>query len=288
MKWLLRLIMGLLVLVAVIFVFRNQVVKAAVTFGAKQLTGLNLTITKLDLDTSKTFVEVGGLRLENPAGFEDRTMVDLPLVFIDYKLADILKGNIHLEALKLHLKEVTVIRNKDGKLNLDALKGTQPPAAAPKTGSEPAGTAKQPAPPAKIQIDSLDLKIEKVIFKDYSIAAQPIVQTFDVNIDEHHENITNPEVLVRLIITKALRNTTIARLTNINMDFLQQNVFDVGTVANKTVTDLGNKAVGTVEETLGKTTGMMGEKSKELVGSLGSSLKTNVKLPFGKKEEAPQ
>ena len=287
MKWLLRLILGLVVLVAVIFVFRNQVVKAAVTFGAKQLTGLNLTITKLDLNTEKTFVEVGGLRLENPAGFEDRTMVDLPLVYIDYKLADILKGNIHLEALKLHLKEVTVIRNKEGKLNLDALKGTQPPAA-PKGGAKPAETGKQPAPPAKIQIDSLDLKIEKVIFKDYSIAGQPIVQSFDVNIDEHHENITNPDVLVRLIITKALRNTTIARLTNINMDFLQQNVFDVGTVANKTVNDLGNKAVGTVEETLGKTTGVVGEKSKELAGALGSSLKNNVKLPFGKKEEAPQ
>lgn len=280
MKLLGRIFLGLVVLVVVLFVFRNQVIKAAISAGTKQVTGLNLEIAKLDVDLSKTFVEVSGLRLENPSDFQDRTMVDLPLVYINYHLGDILKGNIHLEDLKLHLKEVSVIRNKDGKLNLDALKVAQQQPAQPKEPAKPSEPGK-PAPAPKIQIDNLDLKIERVIFKDYSISADPIVQTFDVNINEQHHNITDPDNLVKLIVTKALRNTTIARLTNFNMDFLQQNVFDVGTVANKAVTDLGNQTVGKVEDALGKTTGLVGDKSKELVGSL----KDSVKLPFGKKAE---
>lgn len=281
MKLLGRLLLGLVVLVAVLFVFRNQVIKAGISMGTKQVTGLNLEIAKLDVELSKTFVEVAGLRLENPAGFEDRTMIDLPLVYINYHLGDILKGNIHLEDLKLHLKEVTIIRNKDGKLNLDSLNvakkaktGETPPPAKPAEPGKPA-----PAPP--IQIDNLELKIERVIFKDYSMSAEPIVQTFDVNINEQHKNITDPDNLVKLIISKALRNTTIARLTNLNTDFLQQNVLDVGTMANKAVTDLGNQTFGKVESALGSTTGVVGDKSKELVGSL----KDSVKLPFGKKTE---
>lgn len=281
MKFLGRLLLGLVVLVAVLFVFRNQVIKAGISMGTKQVTGLNLEIAKLDVELSKTFVEVAGLRLENPSDFQDRTMVDLPLVYINYHLGDILKGNIHLEDLKLHLKEVMIIRNKDGKLNLDALKVAQKEKAGEtKPAPAPAEPGKA-APPPPIQIDNLELKIERVIFKDYSISADPIVQTFDVNIDEKHQNITDPDNLVKLIISKALRNTTIARLTNLNMDFLQQNVLDVGTLANKKVTDLSNQTFGKVEDALGNTTGVVGDKSKELVGSL----KDSVKLPFGKKSE---
>ena len=48
------------------------------------------------------------------------------------------------------------------------------------------------------------------------------MKEFNVNIDERYENITDPQSFVRLIIVKALKNTTIASLANFDIGKLQK------------------------------------------------------------------
>jgi len=203
--------------------------------------------------------------------------VDLPLILVDYHLGDILKGNIHLEDVRLHLKELILIRDKTGKMNLDALKPPAPAAKEPAPKAEP--SEKKPAAAPKFQIDHLELKVERVLYKDYTVGDKPIVQSFDVNIDEKYDNITKPETLIPLIVSKALRNTTLARLTNINSEYLQQNVFDTATMANKAVNNVAGQlegkltnAGGEVTKTLGEGGEVVQEKAKALLGSLKGKL----------------
>lgn len=194
---------------------KNLIARSVVIAGVKAVTGLTLDVGSMDVGVFRSALGVKNLRLRNPAGFTDPYMVDLPEFYVDYDLGAFLKHRVHLESLRLHLKEFTVVREQ-GKLNLDALKVVQ----ASKTGS-PKPAAPPPGKSPEIQVDRLELKVGSVVFKDYPAGGAPRVQTFDVNVDEQYEHITNPQALAALIVTRTLMRTSIAKLTGLDLNALQ-------------------------------------------------------------------
>jgi hypothetical protein len=220
MKLLKTLFLALLILVVVFIAGKNVIVKAAVESGVQFVTGLPLKMSKLDIGIAKTLIDIEGLKISNPKGFEDPIMGDIPRIYVDYNLTDILKGTIHLESIQLHLNEFVVVKNRDGALNINSIKTVQTqkqegakPKPAPKKGKEP-----------KIRIDSFQLKIGKVVYKDYSLAGKPVVQTFNLNLNEQFKNIDDIDALTRIILVKVLTGTTIGRLTNFDVSGLSSSV----------------------------------------------------------------
>lgn len=210
----------LLILLVVLIAGKNVIVKAAVETGVQFVTGLPLKMSKLDIGIVKTLIDIEGLTISNPKGFEDPIMGDIPKIYVDYNLADILKGTIHLESIQLHLNEFLVVKNKAGALNINAIKTVQvqkkegaKPKPAPKKGQEP-----------KIRIDSFQLKIGKVVYKDYSLAGKPVVQTFNLNLNEQFKDIEDINTLTRIILVKIMTGTTIGRLTNFDVSGLSSSV----------------------------------------------------------------
>ena len=152
-----------------------------------------------------------------------------------------------------------------------------------------------------IQIDLLELKIDKVIYKDYSKGTPPKEKVFNVKIDEQYENITNPQSFIRLIIFKALKNTTIASLTNFDLGKLQSGIS--GTVKKTTemaqeATDkaleagknANEKARKTARKTVEKATNAGNDASEKIQESARESVEKaagSIKklLPFGNKEK---
>lgn len=118
----------------------------------------------------------------------------------------------------MNLKEFTVVKNDKGQLNLNSLK----PIETKKEVEKPKEKKKEKAP--EMHIDRLELKIGKVIYKDYYKKETPSVREFNINLDEKYENITDLNSLVRLIVVKALMNTTIASLANFNIGPLVKDV----------------------------------------------------------------
>jgi len=100
----------------------------------------------------------------------------------------------------------------------------------------------------------LNLKIGKVIFKDYSNGIPPKVSEFNVNIDQRFENITDPQALAKLIIVKALMNTTIANLANFDLGSLKEGVTKTFGKAVEFGGELGGTAKSVVEGVVGETT----------------------------------
>jgi len=285
MKIIGRILIGIVVLIVVFLVFKNPIIKAGISFGAEKALGLELGMKKLDINLSGTFIEIGDFHLNNVEGFEERTMMQIPEVYVDYELQPLLKGNIHLTDLRLHLSEFIITRNAKGQLNINALKekfAADEKKEQAKKPEEKTGEAKKQG---GLQVDHMHLKIDKVIYKDYSVSAEdPLVQTFDVKIDEEHENITKPEAIIGIVVGKALKNSALARLTNMNpQEFLQSNIFDTLTMTNQMATGIGNKATSTVEGVVGGTTEKAGDAANEAMGAL----KDAVKMPFGKKDESP-
>jgi hypothetical protein len=194
--------------------------------------------------------------------------MDMPELFVNYDFASILKGKIHLEELRLDLKEFIVVKNEKGALNLDSLKAVQ---RSKETKEEkPKEESKMP----DMQIDVFHLKIGRVLYKDYSGGGKPQVNEFNIGLDEKYENITNPQALASLIITKALMNTTIAKLTNFDLGSLQQDamgVLKLGTSAAtetvgkaaETLGGVAEKGAGVATDTVGKATETVGGAAKK-------------------------
>jgi uncharacterized protein involved in outer membrane biogenesis len=216
----------LLVAAAALFlafaVLKNSIAQSAVQGVVKKMTGLKLGMRSLDLQLRNTRILAKGIQLKNPAGFTDPVMVDMPTLDVDYELGSILKGAPHLETVELDLAQIVIIKNRDGKLNLDALK---PAGGTKQTTEKPAQQTKAP----QIRIDLLHLKIGKVVYKDYSNGGSPSVQEFDLRIDEQYRNITNINAIVPIIVSKALSNAVLGRLVNFDIKGLMSQM-DLGGV----------------------------------------------------------
>ncbi|MFQ5964893.1 MAG: hypothetical protein ACE5KZ_11495 [Candidatus Scalinduaceae bacterium] len=252
---------------------KNIIAKTSVSAGVRAMTGLKLSIRSMNVGILKTLIGIKELQLYNPPGFVDELMVDIPEIYVDYNLGAFIKGKAHLEEVRMNLKEFVIVKNEKGELNLDSLKVVE---AKEEVEEEKDVSEKRETEMPELQIDVLELKIGKVIYKDYSKGIPPKVKEFNVNIDERHENIKNPYTFGSLIIFKALKNTTIARLANFDIGKLQKGI--TGTV--KKATEKARETTGKAVE-VGKS---IGEKVKGPAKETTEKATETIKklLPFGK------
>lgn len=233
-------------LILIVGVTKDAIIKVAVEQGAQVVTGLKLRMSGFSFGIIRGVVDIRGLKVLNPVGYKDPNMVDMPRIYVRYNLPAIISGKIYLPEINIDMKQFTVVKNEKGELNLNALKVVQ----AQKKGSGPSSGGEAKMPP--IQIDSLRLKIGKVVYKDYSRGGEPSVKEFNINLDEKYTNINNPYSVVSLIVVKALMNTTISGLTNFDLNGLQGSIPDTLGTAQKVTAETAKtvtEAAKTVEKT---------------------------------------
>lgn len=252
---------AIIILAVVAFLGKNLIAKAAIENGVKLITGLQLSVEEIDVNLFKTYVQIEELRLLNPPGYDDKVMVNIPEILFDYELGSFFRGKAHIEQIRIDLKELTVIRNKDGSMNIDQLKSIKEQQEK-KAGQTPSGTPAQTIP---LQIDVLSLRVGRVIFKDYTKGEEPYIKGFDINIDETYYNITDPNYLVSLIMFKALQKTTIANLTNFSLNDLKSSL-PYTLLSGK---DIAGAAGAKAQETLGNTPDM----AQDVAGGVGTAAK---------------
>ena len=118
----LGIVVGIIVVIFVLLLlFKNVLIKTAIEKATKKATGLELTIGTMDVGLLASKVDITDMRLLNPPGFPDKVMIDMPKLLVDVELASFFKQRKHVETLELNLQELLVERNKERKLNIDAL-----------------------------------------------------------------------------------------------------------------------------------------------------------------------
>lgn len=252
MKKILSIIFFIFLSLVILVLARNTIIKTTFSATVKAITGLTLEIKSMDIGLFKSAVAVKDLKIFNPPGFEEQLMVNMPEIYIDYDLDALLNKKIHLQEVRIHLKEFIVVKNKEGKLNLDSLKAVQ----ASKEEKKPKEEKTKTEMPS-VKIDILLLKIGKVIYKDYYEKDKPLVREFNVNIDERYENITDPQKVVSLIIVKALARTSIASLSKFDLKPLSEGVGGILKDTTGMVKGLGLEAANKTTETVKKTTDIL-------------------------------
>jgi len=269
MKKIIKIVAVVLVLVIVMSFAKNIMARTIVSAGVKAITGLKLGIKSMNVGVLRTLIGGKGLKLFNPPGFKDSLMADVPEIYVDYDLGAFFKKKVHLNELRLNLKELIVVKNKEGKINLNSLKVVK----------KKKETVKGDAGKPHFQIDALELKIGRVIYKDYSTGGAPKIREFNVDIEERYEDIADPRALGKLIVFRALVNTTISSLADFDLGPLKEGLNKTLSKATKIVQETASKALET-----GKEIGVKAEESaKEAAGKVKGIIGDF--LPFGKEEE---
>lgn len=210
----------ILIVLAVLVLERNLIVKVVVEHGVRAVTGMSLTIRKLDLGLTQSYFDIEELVVKNPAGFHGTNLVEIPRIFVSYDLPGIFNGKLHLRDLEFDLKQFSVVKNEMGLLNLDSLKGLSAQKSSQAAQKQtPAQTGKKPM----IQIDNFRLRLGKASYIDYS-GGRPVTKDFNIGLDENYRNITDPNKLVALIIVKVMMRTPLAMLSGFNVGGLQGSV----------------------------------------------------------------
>lgn len=211
-KW----ILGIVVVLVLLSVMKNVILQFVIETSLSKAAHVPVKIGATHFSLSKRSIDLRDIRIMNPSSFTDRVMLDAPQVAIAVVPSEFLKGRAHFTEARLNLKEIVVVKNKDGQLNVNALK---PKTEGEKPAARPDEKPSAGTQPTKLQIDKLYLTIGRVVYKDYSAGSAPAVQTFDINMkDREFTNITDPKTVISLIMFEALTRTTLSRLTDLDLN----------------------------------------------------------------------
>lgn len=280
-------ILTVIIFLAVTFVglglAKNIIVKGVAQKAVYVATGLKLKIASLNIGILNTSIGIKEMRLMNPKGFSDPIMLDMPEILVDYNLKDILGGNIHLEDVRLALKEVVIIKQADGTMNIDTIKAVGSKGeAGKKSDGKSSGESKpevlKEKKPMTIAIDHLYLQIGRVVYKDYSVGTNPKVMNFDLNIKEEYTNITNVNSLIGIIMLKVMTKTTLGALTNFDANRLMSNLnlegIDLSTLGLGAISSQATEVANQAQGLLNSLKGAVGDVSKDSGEGLSSLFKS--------------
>lgn len=196
MKKTLIILAIVIICILAIGVIKDQIIKSAITVVATQVTGAPVHIDGFSLSVFSQSVRISGFKMYNPEGFSKGILADFAKINVTYDTGALFKKKIHLVNAEIDLKEMGLEKNKEGRLNVDALKVVNQ--------EEPKQKGK-PSEQMPMQIDALKLGIGKIVSKDYSLSKEPTVKVYDVNIHKSYKNIQSAQQLAVLILAEPMR-----------------------------------------------------------------------------------
>jgi len=154
--------------------------------------GVQVTTETVSLNTSKGDMYIKDLKIYNPPDFGKlKLLAHLPEIKADFNFSFFRKKKIYIKRLEVTLDTLLVIKNKDGKLNIDSLN-------MPSFQKD------------LIPVKRLILTVNEVIYSDYTRGAKPRLQSYDVNIKEQaYDDIPGVHEVVTKILVESLSRTAI-------------------------------------------------------------------------------
>ncbi len=245
-KLLIRILLVFVALLVILFLARNFVARKAVEVGVTKVTGFPLEIGSVKLGLFSSKVDVHDLKLMNPPEFQEKLFVDMPQLYVDYRLGSMLKKAPHIDDMLINIKQLVIVTSNKGESNAKKLKGI--------VSSGDSST--------KYSIDKLRVHVGTVTIKDFS-RAKPSERSITLNIDATYNNITDATDISRLVLLTVMSQVHLPDI-GIKMDDLKKglgNAADTAGKAAKGAADTVGKAGKSVFDTIKKAVpGQQGNK----------------------------
>jgi len=212
-----------------LFLGRESVLEFAVERAVEFTLGAPVNIGKIDISLEDQAIFVKDFKLYNPKGFPRGILLYASDIKIVYAKPLVVKSQIQLLQIDAKVKEVVVIKKKDGRMNVDALKGVGEESNVPEIGKGNQFSGKK-----KIHTDVLTLSIDQVVSKDYTVKDSPKVEVYDVRIkNKHYKDIPGVQTVFMIMLQDAMAKTAIKGAA----------VFGIATAAGVTFWPVGVAAI---------------------------------------------
>lgn len=99
------------------YVTLKKIAIARISHKASSAIGQRLTIGDFSLGHAGG-IEISDIAIENPIGFEERHLLKVKEVFLLPKYSELVKGRLSFERIEIVAPELTVVKNKSGRLNI--------------------------------------------------------------------------------------------------------------------------------------------------------------------------
>ena len=121
LKVFLGLIALVVLLVVVLLIFRNPILKAVARQALRAETGMEVVIGGLKTDFGAGAMTMTGFQLINLPEFGGGVFVDIPEVHAELDADAASGGRVHFKVLRFDLALAQVVKNKEGRTNLEYL-----------------------------------------------------------------------------------------------------------------------------------------------------------------------
>jgi hypothetical protein len=159
-------ILGILAAFLAYHSVQSLIVKGA-EFLVSTKIGTPVKIASISMDLREASVTFNSFRIYNPPAFFSGVFMDFSRLKIRFGKLLFFGGAPHIKYLDAELDEVVIIRNAAGALNADTLK-----LVIVSRGKRSISTP----------VDTMELSIGRVVYKDYTAKAKPNVRVYDVNV----------------------------------------------------------------------------------------------------------
>jgi hypothetical protein len=228
-KLLWKILAVLLLLLVVLFLSLNFIARVSVEYGAKKLTGFPLEIGSVNLGLFSSKVDVRNLKLMNPPEYQEKMFVDMPELYVNYRLGSMLSGAPHINDMLINIKQLVVVKTDKGDSNAMKLKGVV---------SSGGGSS-------KYTVDKLRVHVGTVTIKDYS---RPKMTERDIslNIDATYSNITDSTDITRLVLLTVMSQVKLPDI-GIKPEDLKKNLSEATTQAGQALKGAGDAVGGLLD-----------------------------------------
>jgi hypothetical protein len=122
LRWLLAVLGGFCLLLLVAWLSMDPLLRSMAERRAREQLGLRIEIGQLKTGLLSGSVALKELNIFNPPAFGAAMLARIPEFSCVLDLSQAMTNRLRLRDLKLRLRELNVIKDKDGRLNFDAIK----------------------------------------------------------------------------------------------------------------------------------------------------------------------
>ena len=120
-RWAVCLFILLVVLIVAVLLSRNVIVKQIVQSRLRAGTGMDVEIGKMEVGLGTPTFAIEDCKIYNPPTFGGSLFLNLTEIFVDYDWDAARAGKLHLNLVRINLAEIDIVRDKQGRLNTQAL-----------------------------------------------------------------------------------------------------------------------------------------------------------------------